>query len=59
MATGVNKNTTLNGNPTFNPTINFRIVRVYDVILDNTHPLYFGADSIGVIYYGDINLNIN
>ena len=31
--------------------------RVFSVILDNTHPKYTGEDSIGVIFYGDVNLD--
>lgn len=32
-------------------------VRVFSVILDNTHPKYTGEDSIGTIFYGKVDLN--
>jgi len=32
-------------------------VRVFSIILDDSHPKYAGEDSIGTIFYGKVNLN--
>lgn len=33
--------------------------RVADIILNNSHPLYAGEDSIGIIFYQDVNNQID
>jgi hypothetical protein len=58
MAIRINRNTT--NNVSLNESgFTTKLQRVYDVILDDSHPLYLGGDSIGVIYYGDVNLSID
>ena len=36
-----------------------RLKRVFDIILDDSHPLWSGNDSMGIIFYGDEKLNEN
>lgn len=48
----------LNSNPNnFGNNLGLTPVRVFSVILDNTHPKYTGEDSIGTIFYGKVSLN--
>lgn len=49
------------GNPDGGTSLSpqLRSVRVFDVILDNTHDSYTGEDSIGTIFYGDVELEVS